>query len=476
MHCIAITGHYIDSTFQLHSDLLAFENLEANHTGPYLASIVFDVLDQYNLAEKLFCITTDNASNNFTMSKELENLLHNIDVDWDSSINHIPCLAHIINLVVQAFLNTLLSDKDAGTTFKALLDKLRKIAKSIRGSTLRWEAFQRCCKSYGIDPMTIPLDITVRWNSTFRMLEQAIYLRRAIHRYVDDMDVEDAKLSENEWDQAEVLLLFLLPFKRCTTRFECNNSQPEIDYVFFAYDTMYNHIDDVKAALSSDTGLGRLPCARYMLSAIKQMEITLQKYYTRTEFPTVYGDGMILNPRSKLSLFQTESWDDEDLANNYINGARRRFVNQYNNSSSVNVNKSVSINLTNNEKREATDDTEFLAMLTERSAKRRRNDYDRYIKLPNNTAITSSLKWWYSNQECYPDLARMARDVLAVPASGCAVEREFSISGRIASWQRCRLSAATIYNSMMYKASLGRTRCPIRGHVVVEDDETLSRA
>lgn len=77
---------------------------------------------------------------------------------------------------------------------------------------------------------------------------------------------------------------------------------------------------------------------------------------------------MILNPRSKLLLFQTESWDDEDLANNYINGAHRRFVNQYNNSSSVNVNKSVSINLTNNEKREATDDTEFLAMLTERSA------------------------------------------------------------------------------------------------------------
>lgn len=134
-------------------------------------------------------------------------------MDWDSNINHLPCLAHIINLVVQTFLNILLSDKDAGTIFKALLDELRKIAKSIRGSTLRWEAFQRCCKSYGIDPMTIPLDITVRWNSTFRMLEQAIYLRRVIHRYMDDMDIEDAKLSENEWDQAEVLLLFLLPFK-----------------------------------------------------------------------------------------------------------------------------------------------------------------------------------------------------------------------------------------------------------------------
>src|SRR5205809_2041066 len=99
--------------------------------------------------------------------------------------------------------------------------KLHKIAKSIRGSTLRWEAFQRSCKSYGIEPMTIPLDITVRWNSTFLMLLQAVYLRRAIHRYVDDLDEElsELQLSEEEWEKAEVLLVFLLPFKRCTSRF-----------------------------------------------------------------------------------------------------------------------------------------------------------------------------------------------------------------------------------------------------------------
>ena len=47
-------------------------------------------------------------------------------------------------------------------------------------------------------------------------------------------------------------------------------NNPEIDYIFFAYDTMYNHIDDVKASLDRPVGLGLLPCASYMREAIKK--------------------------------------------------------------------------------------------------------------------------------------------------------------------------------------------------------------
>jgi hypothetical protein len=85
-------------------------------------------------------------------------------------------------------------------------------------------------------------------------------------------------------------------------------------------------------------------------------------------------------------------------------------------------------------------DPDFQAALTKRSKKHHKNDYDRYIEVPNDPSIKSSLGWWKENQKLYPDLAYMARDVLAVPASGCAVERQFSISGRMAIWQRNRLS------------------------------------
>ena len=97
-----------------------------------------------------------------------------------------------------------------------------------------------------------------------------------------------------------------MPFQYCTKRFECNIDSPEIDYVFLTYDTMYNHIDDVKVALLGSTGLGLLSSATYMYAAIEEMETKLRIYYEKTKFPTVYGDAMILNPRVKLTLFEEE--------------------------------------------------------------------------------------------------------------------------------------------------------------------------
>src|SRR5579859_2887799 len=67
---------------------------------------------------------------------------------------------------------------------------------------------------------------------------------------------------------------------------------------------MYNHIDDVKDKLESGNGIGSLPCTKYMLNAIGKMEKVLRKYHSKTVLPTVYGDGMILNPRCKLVLFE----------------------------------------------------------------------------------------------------------------------------------------------------------------------------
>jgi len=79
-----------------------------------MAEIVYELLDEYDIKEKLFCITTDNASNNLTMVKELSRkLLMHDGISWDYETRHIPCLPHIINLVVQRFLKTLVKDHHA---------------------------------------------------------------------------------------------------------------------------------------------------------------------------------------------------------------------------------------------------------------------------------------------------------------------------------------------------------------------------
>lgn len=70
-----ITAHWIDPDFRLQQELLAFSSLEGSHTGLALAQIVYDILDDYSIKEKLYCITTDNAANNYTKARELNKLL-----------------------------------------------------------------------------------------------------------------------------------------------------------------------------------------------------------------------------------------------------------------------------------------------------------------------------------------------------------------------------------------------------------------
>ena len=95
---------------------------------------------------------------------------------------------------------------------------------------------------------------------------------------------------------------------------------------------------------------------------------------------------------------------------------------------------------------------------------------DPYIEIPNYPDIQSYLGWWGQNSRLFPDMGLMVRDILAVPASGCAVERQFSISGRITIWQRNRLSPRSISDSMIYKGALAKTRTPLHAVLKIEED------
>jgi hAT family C-terminal dimerisation region len=65
--------------------------------------------------------------------------------------------------------------------------------------------------------------------------------------------------------------------------------------------------------------------------------------------------------------------------------------------------------------------------------------------------------------------ANTARDVYAVPATGCGVEREFSMSGNIFNKLRNRLLGKTIADIMQYKHWVANT-CQ---SVIIEEDAQM---
>ena len=52
-----------------------------------------------------------------------------------------------------------------------------------------------------------------------------------------------------------------------------------------------------------------------------------------------------------------------------------------------------------------------------------------YLALPQESMSVDTLKWWKINEKIYPRVARMARQILAVPATSACCERFFSAAG-----------------------------------------------
>ena len=72
-----------------------------------MADILYNVLEHFSITKQLLYIMTDNAGNNGTIRKELEELLNNLDINngWSSESTKIPCLAYVIQLIVKAILS-----------------------------------------------------------------------------------------------------------------------------------------------------------------------------------------------------------------------------------------------------------------------------------------------------------------------------------------------------------------------------------
>ena len=127
----AITARYIDAKFQLQDYLLAFEHVAGSHTGEHLATIVLDVLKRYDITDKLGYITTDNAANNSTMSYSLKCKLCALGIEWNVDTNHIPCMAHIVNLCVQHFID-MITDEHEISSITTIIEKIHRISQAHR--------------------------------------------------------------------------------------------------------------------------------------------------------------------------------------------------------------------------------------------------------------------------------------------------------------------------------------------------------
>jgi len=296
------------------------------------------------------------------------------------------------------------------------------------------------------------------------MCERAVYLRKAIDMYVKQQYFFQLEISQQEWKRVEFLLDILEPFKRCNDRME-GTKRPGIEKVFWIYETLFNELDRL-AEVMDQADTKEAEWIKELQPAFGAMRAKLTKYYTGTSKPSVYGDGMILDPRLKLYLTTQPQWsggqDGEYSGAGYSAACRNRYLEKYEKVTPQ------SQPPTSSRKRphSSIDDDDFEQMVNSLPFDANINEYDAYINSPRIVEKGNVLDIWRtSTGTSYPHLGLMVRDVFPVPATGAGVERQFSKSGKVETKLRAQIDPVTTCESMMYmdmlvrkKRSLGMTQ------------------
>ena len=100
-----VTSHYIDTNWELHKKMLGFRLICHPHDGPNIYECLTSVFKEYDIVNKIFSITFDNASNN---TSAIDLFVKTIRTGSQKEMFHVRCVCHIINLIVQDSLKYLL--------------------------------------------------------------------------------------------------------------------------------------------------------------------------------------------------------------------------------------------------------------------------------------------------------------------------------------------------------------------------------
>ena len=72
------------------------------------------------------------------------------------------------------------------------------------------------------------------------------------------------------------------------------------------------------------------------------------------------------------------------------------------------------------------------------------HEFDKYLKETPLKSSENCLEWWSKNSHTYPNLAKLAKRFLCVPATSVPAEQVFSVAGEIVNTKRASLKAENV--------------------------------
>ncbi|OWT42367.1 BED zinc finger domain-containing protein [Pochonia chlamydosporia 170] len=392
---LGVVAHYVTEDGKLEHHTLALKDIDGEHDGSHLAAAIMEVVEDWGFASKLGYFVMDNATNNDTMMKSLSlALLRQFDIQYDPKSHRLRCQGHIINLAAKSFLfvtgNETLEHEDSGlhnVTLKQIEAWRRKGPLAITAGLAR--------------------DNDTRWNSWYTMLRAALNLREAIDGYFNkwvEADCAGDRLSAEDWTILEKIESFLEKLKMTTKALE--SSFATLDHVLLAMDFVLAQFEAGKEAYTDDP---------IMAPMYNSGWAKLDKYYRLTDESPAYVAAIVLHPSHKWHYIH-ENWKRE-----WIESSEKLIEalwGEYKPVESLPLAEAPS-----------TTTNEFLKWRNKHLQPAPiRDEYEHYCRSERVYGFTSALTWWVeeTQQKTYPNLSKMAVDILSIPAMAAEPERLFS--------------------------------------------------
>ncbi|KAL2929454.1 putative AC transposase [Bienertia sinuspersici] len=274
---VCVTAHWIDNDWLLQKRIICFEAMEEAHNGFNIKSRIVSCCKNFHLVDKIFSISLDNATANTSAMQFLKED-PSIKLVLDGSLMHVRCCAHILNLCVQDGLDEL----------RTLLEPIRNVIRWIRAARSAKRIYKQKCEEYGLRKKVIALDTPTRWNSTYKLLHDAIAYRDVLTDMYNESRATDGQFITNDhWSLAKIVHDVLETFDNATHIFSYVY-EPNIHTVILE---CIKIICTIKQTSLANPGVA-------VKRLLDNMKVKWCAYFT--EFPPIYAIAAILDPGVKL--------------------------------------------------------------------------------------------------------------------------------------------------------------------------------
>lgn len=393
--------------------------LSKNHTSEYLKETLQEIMENWNVDGKVSGITHDNAYNITKAIKKLQE-------DTNEGCRSMPCAVHTLQLAV---------NKGLGIDECIVISKkASSIVSAFKHSYKRTTALESYLINNGKPNLRLIQCCPTRWNSTLHMLERLVEVRSAIVALMADQSYFTKKMAkklefmEDDWEKCSNLIALLKPLELATSVL-CADKKATISIVRpiissllsnkFKINTSDNELtvkfkSIVSNELSERFGFG-----------IHNDNILIGK-------PKVSAFACLLDPRHKNLNHETSENVKEHIRHT-VKSLIQSYEETYENDHGQ-INKNT---------------TAMDILLGEADISY--NEFEQYISEIQINHNLDPCMWWKEHETIYPTIAKVAKNILCIPASSASSERVFSTAGNIVTSKRNRLNAKNVSTLVFLK-------------------------